>query len=148
MYYDAKATPAPVGAVRTAWDRSQTTNAEPTPGRPLPCEEPGLQTEREERNLIDEVLRIQAAEASIDAFIERRAEHNEKANAEEMMWKASVRKHHDRLRQERLRDRLAYHEEQLVRHTKTFEELMRRHRVGLRSCEEALGITNEERESA
>ncbi|PLS86154.1 MAG: hypothetical protein CYG60_08750 [Actinobacteria bacterium] len=98
--------------------------------------------------MLDEMRSIEAASAQIDAFIERRARHNDKANLEEMAWKASTRKHNDKLRTERLWDRLGYHRAMLEAHTKSFEELMRRHRVGLRLCEEALGITNEERKSA
>ncbi len=94
--------------------------------------------------MLDEMGRVEAAEASIDVFIERRAKQNEKVNAEEMMWKASVRKHHDKLRTERLHERLGWHRAQLERHTATFEALLRRHRVGLRACEEALGIAEGE----
>lgn len=94
--------------------------------------------------MIDEVASIEAAEASIDAFIERRTKQNEAENAREMMWKASVRRHHDRLRQERLHDRLAWHRAMLEAHTRNFEELLRRHRVGLRACEEALGLPRSE----
>ncbi len=95
--------------------------------------------------MLDEVASIEAAESQLNAFIERRAKGNAAENAREMMWKASVRRHHNKLRTERLYDRLAYHEEQLVRHTKTFEALLKKHRVGIRLVEEALGITNEER---
>jgi hypothetical protein len=107
-----------------------------------------LQLTREERSLIEEVASLEAASAQIDAFIDRRARHNEAENAREMMWKASVRKHHDRLRTERLHDRLAYHRAMLEAHTANFEYLMRRHRVGLRLCEEALGIASEETKGA
>ncbi len=88
-----------------------------------------------------DVARIEKAEAELSAFIDRRATQRDKANAEADLWAMSERRHRARLREERLRDRLAWHEEQLVRHTKTFEELMRRHRVGLRLCEEALGLS-------
>ncbi len=94
--------------------------------------------------MLDEVASIEAAESQLNAFIERRAQGNAAENVREMMWKASVRRHHDRLRKERLLDRLAYHEEQLVRHTKTFEALLKKHRVGIRLVEEALGIANNE----
>ncbi len=90
--------------------------------------------------MIDEVTSIEKVEAELSAFIDSRAKHNDKANAEEMVWKASVRKHHDKLRTERLLDRLTWHRAMLEAHTRNFEELMRRHRVGLRLCEEALGI--------
>ena len=98
--------------------------------------------------MIDEAASIEAAEASIDAFIGRRARANDAENAREMMWKASVRKHHERLRQERLWGLLAYHRQQIEAHTATFEALLKRHRVGLRVVEEALGIATEEGDNA
>ncbi len=90
--------------------------------------------------MIDQVASIERAEAELNGFIERRARQNEKVNAEEMVWKASVRKYHARLDRERLLERLAYHQAMLDGHTRTFEALLRRHRVGLRLCEEALGL--------
>ncbi len=87
-----------------------------------------------------DVARIEKAEAELSAFIDRRATQREKANAEVTLWTMSERRHRARLREAALRQRLAYHEEQLVRHTRTFEELLRRHRVGVRLVEEALGI--------
>ncbi len=105
---------------------------------------PTNKMEKARNTLIDEVASIEKVEAELNGFIERRAKGNAAENAREMMWKASVRKHHAKLDRERLLDRLAYHEEQLVRHTRTFEELLRRHRVGLRLCEEALGIAGDE----
>lgn len=98
--------------------------------------------------MIDELASIEAAEASIDSFIERRAKGNAAENAREMMWKESVRKHHTRRREERLRERAAYHAAMLESHSRSFEEIMRRHRVGLRLCEEALGIASEEGSAA
>ena len=89
---------------------------------------------------MDEVRGLEAASAQIDAFIDRRARGNAAENAREMLWKDSVRKYHAKLDTERLRERLGWHRAQLEAHTVTFEELMRRHRVGLRLCEEALGI--------
>ena len=91
-----------------------------------------------------DAARIEAVESDIDRLIERRATQTEKVNAEEMMWKDSVRKYRVRHREERLRERIRYHEAMLEAHTRNFEELLRRHRVGLRLCEEALGITEGE----
>ncbi len=88
------------------------------------------------------------ASDQIDALIERRATQNEKVNAEEMMWKESVRKYRARLDRERLLDRLGWHRAMLEAHTKSFEDLMRRHRVGLRLCEEALGLPSGEEGAA
>ncbi len=90
--------------------------------------------------MLDEVASIEAAESQLNAFVERRARGNAAENEREELWRASVRRHHDKLRTERLRDRLAYHSAMIESHSKNFEELLRRHRVGLRLCEEALGI--------
>ncbi len=98
--------------------------------------------------MIDEIRSLEAAEASIDSFIERRAKGNAAENAREMMWKESVRRHHDRLRQERLWERLDYHRSQLEAHTATFERLIRRHKSGLRLVERELGIITDEGEDA
>ena len=98
--------------------------------------------------MIDEVASIEAAEDQLNAFIERRARDAEKVNAEEMMWKASVRKHNDKLRTERLHERLGYHRAMIESHTLTFEQLLRRHRVGLRLCQEQLGIPVDEGDAA
>ncbi len=83
---------------------------------------------------------LASAEAQLNARIERRATQNAAENAREELWRASVRRHHDKLRTERLLQRLDYHRMMLESHARNFEELMRRHRVGLRLCEEALGI--------
>ncbi|MDP8951033.1 MAG: hypothetical protein M3N18_02145 [Actinomycetota bacterium] len=58
----------------------------------------------------------------------------------EELWKASVRRYHARLREARLRERLAFHQAQLEAHSATFEDLLRRHRVGIRLVEQELGI--------
>ncbi len=110
------------------------------------CMGPGRSDER--GGSIDTVGSIEAAEASIDAFIQRRAKGNAAENAREMMWKASVRKHHAKLDRERLLDRLAYHEEMLRSHSETFEALLKKHRVGIRLVEAELGITNEGEDAA
>ena len=41
---------------------------------------------------------VEAASASIDALIDKRAQQHEGANFEEMAGKASVRRHHEKLR--------------------------------------------------
>jgi hypothetical protein len=94
--------------------------------------------------LIDEVASIEAAESQLNAFIDRRAKASAAENAREELWKASVRRHHNRLQEARLWERLAYHQAMLDAHTRSFEELLRRHRVGLRLCEEALGLPSSE----
>ncbi len=94
--------------------------------------------------MIDEVLRGEIVEGDLDRLIERRARGNAAENAREELWKASVRRHHNRLRDERLWARLDYHRRQLEAHTATFERLIRRHKSGLRLVEEALGIAVDE----
>jgi hypothetical protein len=83
---------------------------------------------------------VARASDQIDALIVRRATQTAAENEREELWRASVRRHHDKLRTERLRDRLAYHSAMIESHSKNFEELLKRHHVGLRLCEEALGI--------
>ena len=83
----------------------------------------------------------------LDALIERRSSGADLDEKEEL-WKESVRRYHARHREERLRERAAYHAMMLESHAKTFETLLRRHRVGLRLCEEALGIAGKEGDAA
>ena len=78
----------------------------------------------------------------LDALIERRSRGVDPDEKEEL-WVESVRKYRTRHREDRLRERAAYHEAMLEAHTRNFEEILRRHRVGLRLCEEALGIAGE-----
>ncbi len=87
---------------------------------------------------------VARASDQIDALIVRRATQTAAENEREELWRASVRKHHAKLRTERLHDRLAWHQAMLESHTRNFEELMRRHRVGIRLVEEALGIAGDE----
>ncbi len=99
---------------------------------------------RSDEGRVLDAARIEKVEAELSAFIDRRATQRDEANAEEMMWKASVKKHNDKLRTERLWDRLDYHRSQLESHTATFERLIRRHKSGLRLVEEELGIAGDE----
>ncbi len=87
-----------------------------------------------------DVAKVEKVEAELNAFITKRATQRDKANAEADLWAMSERRHHARLREERLRERLAYHQAMLRAHSENFEEILRRHRVGLRLCEEALGM--------
>ncbi len=87
---------------------------------------------------------VARASDQIDALIERRATQRDKANAVENLWAMSEKRHRARLREERLRERLAYHQAMLRAHSENFEELMKRHRVGLRLCAEALGVSADE----
>ena len=83
----------------------------------------------------------------LDALIERRSRGVDPDEKEEL-WKASVRKYNVRHREDRLRERLRYHEAMLEAHTRSFEEILRRHRVGIRLVEQALGTTGEEGSAA
>jgi hypothetical protein len=44
---------------------------------------------------------VEQASSSIDALIDKRAAERGAANLEEMAWKASVRRHHEKLRWQR-----------------------------------------------
>ncbi len=44
---------------------------------------------------------VEQASASIDALVEKRAAERGAANAEEMAWKSSVRRHNEKLRRQR-----------------------------------------------
>ena len=95
--------------------------------------------------MLEDAIRGEMAEQQIDAFIERRAlKMNPEQQRIEDGWAESTRRYNARHREAVLRQRLEWHQEQLVRYTRTFEELLR-HRIGLRLCEEALGIVGEER---
>ncbi len=91
-----------------------------------------------------DVAKVEKIEGDLNALIERRATQRDKANAEADLWAMSERRHRARLREERLRERLAYHQAMLRAHSENFQEILRRHRVGLRLCEEALGIAVDE----
>jgi hypothetical protein len=91
-----------------------------------------------------DVAKVEKVEAELNAFITKRATQRDKANAEADLWAMSERRHYARLREERLLDRLAWHQAMLESHTRNFEELMRRHRVGIRLVEKALGIAGDE----
>jgi hypothetical protein len=51
---------------------------------------------------------VARASDQIDALIDRRAAGRDEANAAEMMWKASVRRHHEKLRRERRAEWFCY----------------------------------------
>ncbi len=94
--------------------------------------------------MLGNVIRSEMAEKELAAFVERRAlKMNPEQRRVEDGWADSTRKYNARHREAVLRQRLEWHEEQLVRHARTFEELLRRHRVGIRLVEEALGIASE-----
>ena len=91
---------------------------------------------------------IEKVEADLNAFIERRAEGAKHANDVAALERSREKWRRQRQRDEVLWDRLHYHQAMLEAHTQNFEALLRRHRVGLRLVEEALGITSEEGDSA
>ncbi len=93
------------------------------------------------RTMLEDVVRGEMAEKELDAFIERRAlKTNPEQQRIEDGWAESTRKYNARHREAAWRQRLEWHEAQLARHMATFEALLRRHRVGLRLCEQALGL--------
>lgn len=99
--------------------------------------------------MLEDAIRGELAEQQITAFIERRAlKMNPEQKRVEEDFMESTRRHNARLRTECLWQRLHYHQAQLDAHTRTFEALLRRYRVGLRVCEEALGITRQEGDNA
>ncbi len=99
---------------------------------------------RSDEGRVLDVAKVEKVEAELNAFITKRATQRDKANAEADLWAMSERRHRARLREERLRERLTWHQAMLEAHTKNYEEILRRHRVGLRLCEEALGIAVDE----
>ncbi len=99
---------------------------------------------RSDEGRVLDVAKVEKIEGDLNALIERRATQRDKANAEADLWAMSERRHRARLREERLRERLAYHQAMLRAHSENFQEILRRHRVGLRLCEEALGIAVDE----
>jgi flagellar motor switch protein FliM len=88
------------------------------------------------------------ADAQIDAFIERRSRQSTEQRPEEVMYAESVRRYHARRRDERLWERLRYHEAMLEAHTRTFQAMLDKHKAGRERCEQMLGIDNERTEGA
>jgi hypothetical protein len=70
---------------------------------------------------------VEQASASIDALIDKRAAGREKATVEEMAWKASVRRHHEKLRRRLKAEWYAYHVDQAERLRRTMTALVERH---------------------
>ena len=67
------------------------------------------------------------ASDQIDALIDKRALQHEETNLEEMAWKASVRKHNEKLRRQRRAEWYAYHVDQAERLRRTMTALVERH---------------------
>jgi hypothetical protein len=98
---------------------------------------------------------LYAAEHQLNAYLDRAAAKvgearagQQRANDLEAFWRASERAHERKLRTERLHERLGYHRAMIESHTRNFEELLRRHRTGLRLVEQELGITTNEGDNA
>lgn len=80
------------------------------------------------------------AERELDRMIERRASREPGPDEREESYMESVRRYHSRSRDERLWERLRYHEAMLEAHTRTFKEILKRHKAGVSRCAEMLGI--------
>jgi hypothetical protein len=76
----------------------------------------------------------------IDRLIERRSDATPDPDILEASYVESVRRFNARRRNEDLWDRLRYHEAMLEAHTRTFMQLLDRHKAGRERCEEMLGI--------
>ena len=66
-------------------------------------------------------------DAELDRLIEKRAKGAKKAAAEEMMWKDSVRHHHDAIRRRNQAAWYAHHMDQAERLRRTLEPLIAFH---------------------
>lgn len=83
-------------------------------------------------------------EQSLDALIAFRARRNGEGERErEAMYMESVRRYHGRRRAEALWDRLRWHEQMLEAHSRTFEQIVDKHKAGVSRCEQLLGIKSE-----
>lgn len=98
--------------------------------------------------VIDEVANLERIESDLDRLIERRATDTNRANAEALAEKLARESRERKYREAVLWQRLDFHREQLVRHTRTFERLLERHKGALRLVETELGIPTTEEETA
>ena len=76
----------------------------------------------------------------LDKLIERRATSDPDPDTTEESYMESVRRYREKERREHLWQRLRFHERQLQNHTRTFQEILDRHRAGVERCEAMLGI--------
>ncbi len=83
---------------------------------------------------------MEIATDQLDKLIERRSSSNLDPDELEPSYAESVRRFHARHRNEDLWDRLRYHEAMLEAHTRTFKEILERHKAGVSRCAEMLGI--------
>lgn len=83
---------------------------------------------------------MDVADRELTRMIERRASSDPDPDEMEESYVASVRRFNARRRHEALWDRLHYHEAMMEAHTKTFMQLLDKHKAGRERCEELLGI--------
>jgi hypothetical protein len=99
-----------------------------------------------------DVGNVEKVEADLNRFIERRAREaksgRDRVNDEAAWDRLRTEGRNRSYREAVLRQRLAYHEEQLARHTATFNRLIHKHRVGLHLCRQELGIESKEGDAA
>ena len=74
-----------------------------------------------------DVAHIEKAEAELNNFIERRAKAASKAEAEEDLWRASVRRHEEREKRIRDAERYRWHADQAERLRRTMTQLVDHH---------------------
>ena len=77
-----------------------------------------------------DVAATEAAEKSIDAFIEARSRSQEEANRTEAAWKESTRRFNQNQHREYAKGWYDHHSRQLVAHEETFGRLLTYHRAG------------------
>ena len=89
---------------------------------------------------MDVATHLQSVDKELDAFIERRAKSTPDPDELEPSYAESVRRYREKERREHLWQRLRFHERQLQNHTRTFQEILDKHRAGVERCEAMLGI--------
>jgi hypothetical protein len=72
---------------------------------------------------------VDTVDAELDRLISKRASHDRRPDPDEEhdLWKASVRAHNERVREENRQAWAAFHEVQAERHRRTLEELIAHH---------------------
>jgi hypothetical protein len=95
-------------------------------------------------NLFD-VAATEAAEKSIDAFIEARSRSQEEANRNEEAWKESTRRFNQNRHREYAQGWYDHHDRQVAAHEETFGRLLAYHRGERDRYARMLGIAADER---
>ncbi len=88
---------------------------------------PAEKEPRERRLVLDDPIKIEAAGASINAFIEKRAKQSTAERERENLWAQSVRRHHEKRRQANRLAWLDYHQGQAARLRATRTVLVAKH---------------------